>query len=70
MLAMPSPVGCLHDKRGEFVGQNFEWLLEMFSTKGVCSIRKNPLSDAICERMHQTVNNVLRTLVYTNTPTN
>ncbi len=27
---------------------------------------KNPQSNAICERMHQTVTNVLRTLVHTN----
>jgi hypothetical protein len=31
---------------------------------------KNPQSNAICERMHQTVNNVLRTLVHTNPPQN
>jgi hypothetical protein len=31
---------------------------------------KNPQSNAICERMHQTVTNVLRTLVHTNTPGN
>jgi hypothetical protein len=29
---------------------------------------RNPQSNAICERMHQTVNNVLRTLVQTNPP--
>jgi hypothetical protein len=39
----PRPVQCLHDKGGEFIRQNFQWL--------------------ICERMHQTVTNVLRTLV-------
>jgi hypothetical protein len=31
---------------------------------------KNLQSNAICERMHQTVNNVLRTLVHTNPPQN
>jgi hypothetical protein len=31
---------------------------------------KNPQSHAICERMHQTVTNVLRTLVNTNPPGN
>ncbi len=29
---------------------------------------KNPQSNAICEKMHQTVNNVLRTLVHRNSP--
>ncbi len=31
---------------------------------------KNTQSKAICERMHQTVTNVLRTLVHTNPPRN
>jgi hypothetical protein len=55
---------------GEFIGQNFQWLLEIFSIKDVCSTSKNPQSYAICERMHQTVTNVLRTLVHTNPPQN
>jgi hypothetical protein len=62
------PVQCLHDKGGEFIGQNFQWLLEIFSFKDVCWTSKNPQSNAICERMHQTVTNVLRTLVHTNPP--
>ncbi len=66
----PRPVRCLHDKGGEFIGQNFQWLLEIFGIKDVCSTSKNPQSNAICERMHQTVTNVLRTLVHTNPPQN
>jgi hypothetical protein len=38
--------------------------------KDVCSNSKNPQSNAICERMHQTVTNVLRKLVHTNPPKN
>ncbi len=64
----PCPVQCLHDNGGEFIGQNFQWLLEIFSFKDVCSTSKNPQSNAICEGMHQTVTNVLRTLVHTNNP--
>jgi hypothetical protein len=66
----PCPVQCFHDKGGEFIGQNFQWLLEIFSIKDVCWTSKKPQSNAICERMHQTVNNVLRTLVHTNPPCN
>jgi hypothetical protein len=40
--------------------------LEIFSIKDVCSTSKNTQSNAIYERMHQTVTNVLRTLVHTN----
>jgi hypothetical protein len=70
LCGYPCPVQCLHDKGGEFIGQNFQWLLEIFSIKDLCSTSKNPQSIAICERMHQTVNNVLRTLVHTNPPQN
>jgi hypothetical protein len=62
----PCPVQCLHDKGGEFIGQNFQQLLEIFSIKDVCLTSKNPQSNAICDRMHQAVTNVLRTLVHTN----
>ncbi len=65
----PRPVQCLHDKRGEFIGQNFQWLLDMFSIKDVWSISMNPQSNYICERMHQTETNVQTTLVHTNFPT-
>jgi hypothetical protein len=67
----PRPVQCLHDtKGGEFIRQNFQWLLEIFSMKDVCSTSKKTQSNAICERMHQTVTNLLRTLVHTNPPQN
>jgi hypothetical protein len=66
----PRPVQCLHDKGGKFIGWNFQWLLEIFSIKDVCSTSKNLQSNAICERMHQAVNNVLRTLVNTIPPHN
>jgi hypothetical protein len=69
-LVATSPVRCIHDKGGEFIGQNFQWLLEIFSIKDVCLTSKNPQSNAICERMHQTVTNVLRKLVHTNPPQN
>ncbi len=66
----PCPVQCLCDKAGEFVRQNFQWLLEIFSIEEVCSTSKNLPSNAICERVHHIVNNVLRTLVHTNPPQN
>jgi hypothetical protein len=56
-----------HDKGGEFIRQNFQWL---FSIKDKCSTSKNPQSNAICERMHETITNVLKTLVHTNPPRN
>jgi hypothetical protein len=49
-------------------GKEFQWLLELFSIKDVFSTSKNPQSNAICEQMHQTVENVLRTLIHGNPP--
>ena len=57
----PRPVCYAHDKGGKFIGSSFQWLLEMFSIKDLCSIGKNPQLNAICERMHQTISNVLQT---------
>ena len=66
----PRPIRCVHDKGGEFIGQEFQWLLNMFSIKDVQSTAKNPQSNSICERMHQTVGNVLRTILHSNPPAN
>ena len=66
----PRPMRCVHDKGGEFIGHEFQWLLNMFSVKDVQSTAKNPQSNSICERMHQTVANVLRTLLHGNPPQN
>ena len=64
----PRPIRCVHDKGGEFIGSSFQWLLNMFSVKDVQSTAKNPQSNSICERMHQTVGNVLRIYLYSNPP--
>jgi hypothetical protein len=66
----PRPIHCVRDKGGEFIGSSFQLLLELFNIKDVCSTSKNPQSNAICERMHQTVGNVLRTLVHAHPPQN
>jgi hypothetical protein len=38
--------------------------------RDVCTTAKNPQFNAVCERMHQTVGNVLRTLLHGNSPQN
>ena len=66
----PRPTRCVHDKGGEFIGGTFQCLLHSFDIKDVQSTSKNPQSNSICERMHQTVGNVLRVLLYSNPPQN
>jgi len=70
LCCYPRSIRCVHDKGGEFIASSFQWLLELFNIENVCSTSKNPQSNAICERMHQTVGNVLQTLVHANPPQN
>ena len=64
----PWPMKCIHDNGGEFTGWEFQQLLEQCNIKDTPTTSRNPTATAICERMHQTVGNVLRTLVHQNPP--
>lgn len=66
----PLPTRCVHDMGGEFTGSEFQQLLARLHLKDAQSTSKNPQSNAICERMHQTVANILRTLLHSNPPKN
>ena len=65
----PLPKRCIHDNGGKFTGYEFQTLLQTLHVKDVPTTSYNPQANAICERMHQTVGNVLRTLLYSNPPT-
>jgi hypothetical protein len=64
------PQCCVHDPGIEFTGPEFQTLLQNCHIRDVCTTAKNPQSNAVCERMHQTVGNVLRTLLHGNPPQN
>lgn len=64
----PWPRNCIHDNGGEFTGWEFQLLLENLGIKDVPTTSRNPTANAICERMHQTVGNILRTMLHTNPP--
>ena len=66
----PWPARCVHDNGGEFTGYAFQRLLEKTQIKDVPTTSRNPQANAICERMHQTVGNVLRTLLHVRPPEN
>jgi transposase InsO family protein len=58
----PKPVSCIFDQGTEFTGYEFQDMLERnYIEKRVTTV-KNPQANAICERMHQSVGNSLRTL--------
>ena len=64
----PWPARCVHDNGGEFVGPEFQFLLQSCRIKDAPTSSKNPQANAICERMHQTVGNILRTLLHGEPP--
>ncbi len=66
----PWPQRCIHDPGTEFTGPEFLTLLQNCHIRDVWATAKNPQSNAVCERMHQTVGNVLRALLHGNPPQN
>ena len=58
----PLPARCVHNNGGEFIGQAFQELLQQAGIDNAPTTAYNPQANAICERMHQTVANILRTL--------
>ena len=56
----------MHDPDTEFTGPEFQMLLQNCHIRDVYTTAKNPQYNAVCERMHQTDRNVLRTLLHGN----
>ena len=69
LFRYPRPVQCIHDQGTEYTGQAFQNMLAAYGIHPSPISVKNPQANAICERMHQVVGNLLRTLLYSN-PTN
>ena len=66
----PRPNRCVHDNGKEFIGSDFIRLLAQMGIKDVCTAVRNPQSNAICKRMHQTVGDILQVVLHTNPPQN
>ncbi len=64
----PWPQCCIHDPGGEFTGEEFQTLLQNYYIRDVCTTAKNPQSNTVRKRIHQTVGNVLRTLLHGEQP--
>jgi hypothetical protein len=64
----PWPSRCVHDNEGEFVGAEFQFLLQSFRIKDAPTSRWKPQANVICEHMHQTVGNILQTLLHDEPP--
>jgi hypothetical protein len=60
---------CINDNGGEFTGYEFQKILNRLNIKDVRTTSRNPQSNAMCERMHQTAGSILSTLLHTAPPT-
>ena len=58
----PRPIECIHNNGGEFIGHEFRALLNQAGIKSKATTVKNPQANSVCERMHKTVADILRTL--------
>lgn len=56
----PRPNKCIHDRGPEFVGQDFQFMLQQHGIIDTPITVRNPQANSVCERMHQTVGNILR----------
>ena len=65
----PRPVEVIHDNGSEFIGAEFQELLQSYGIDSTATTVKNPQANAIVERMHQVVANHLRTIDFSNVTT-
>jgi len=70
MARHPWPKRGVHDNGGEFVGWEFQQFLDKCNVKDVTTASQNLQANSICERMHQSVRNILRTLLHGDPPEN
>ena len=64
----PRPVRCIYDQGAEFIGHDFQSMLDEYNIIHRPTTVKNPQANAICERLHQTVANALRPLIHAHPP--
>ena len=66
----PRPTICIHANRTEFIGWKYLRLLARMGITDVCTAVRDPQSNTICKRMHQTIRDILRVVLHTNPPRN
>ena len=62
----PWPQRCIHYNGGVLTGLSFQRLLEKSHINYVTTSSINPQANAVFKRMHQTVGNILRTILHIN----
>ena len=62
----PCPQSCIYDQGNEFLGYWFQQHLQHYNIHSKVSTVKNPQSNAMAERLHQMVTNILHSTLYAN----
>jgi len=57
----PWPTQITYDRHGSFVGTEFQDMLDDYGIKRKPITVRNPQANAICERVHQVIGNIIRT---------
>ena len=57
----PWPTQITYDRHGSFVGAEFQAMLDDYGIKRKPITVRNPQANAICERVHQVIGNIIRT---------
>jgi hypothetical protein len=60
----PRPARVVYDNGSEFVGHEFQELLESYGIKPVAMTVRNPRSNGVIERVHLTMFDMLRTMTF------
>ena len=58
----PRPEMCIYDRGGSFIGWEFQELLRSYGIKKKPITAFNPQANAVLERVHQTIDNMIRTM--------
>jgi len=63
-------MSCIYDPGSEFIGAPFQACLDRNGIQRAPSTVKNPQSNAVCERLHSTIGDILRSMLNENPPSN
>ena len=55
---------CVHDNGGEFRGWEFQRLMKKRNINNMTTLTYNPTANSVCERIHQSMGNILRALLH------
>jgi hypothetical protein len=61
---------CIYDPGSEFIGAPFQQCLERNGIEKAPTSVKNPQSNAVCERLHSTIGDILRSMLHERPPDN